>query len=68
MGDKNEHAGKSAHVVLQPFHGLQIEMVGRFIQKKDVRARDQDTGQLGSLPPPAAQFAHWTRKRGQGKT
>jgi len=53
VGHKDERALEGQEVVLQPLHGFQVQVVGGFVQKQDVRALQQHTGQLGALPPAA---------------
>ncbi len=47
MGDEEEGPGLLDQKILQPADGVHVQMVGRFVEKKDVRLTGQGPGQQG---------------------
>ena len=47
MTDQNEGAPEAREPLLKPFDGGEVEMIGRFVEKKNVRLLRQHTGKRG---------------------
>ena len=57
VGDEDERALKAHQKVFQPFHGVDIEVVRRFVEKEDVSAGRQHAGELGAFAPAARKLS-----------
>ena len=58
VADGDDAPGKAHQQVLQPGDGVQVEVVGRFVQQQDVRPGHQRLGQRDALFHAARQAAH----------
>ena len=57
MGDNDHHAGKMIEIIFQDLQGLDIQIVGRFVQDQDIRVLHQDPQQIQPPLFPAGQLA-----------
>ena len=46
MRDDEHRALKGAQIILEPFNGLQVQMVGRLVEQQNVNARQHDARQI----------------------
>ena len=56
MGNQRQRSRELAQEPLQPFDGRNVEVVGRFVQKQDVRVRHEHADKLRSHLPAAAEL------------
>ena len=49
VGDRDDYAREMVQIILQNLQGLDIQVIGRFIQDQDIRILHQDTEQ--TQPP-----------------
>ena len=56
MGDQQKRAAVARQPLLQPQHGIQIEVVGRLIEEQQVRARHQRLRQIQAHAPTAGEL------------
>ena len=62
MGHEHQGSPVAEQKPLQPLHGLQVQVVGGFVQNQDVSAPQQGPGQLGPFPPTAGQITQGPEK------
>ena len=55
VGDHQNGAGISAEIFLKPDERFEVEVVGRLVEKKEVRFLDEKSGEVGSHDPASAQ-------------
>ena len=67
MGHEGHGPAEVQEIVLQPLHGLQVQVVGGLVQEQDVRALKQHPGQLGPLAPAAGKLADAAQELVLGK-
>ena len=58
MGNHDHYAAESSKILLQPYHHLIIQMVGRLIQDQHIRRVDHGSGQRHSLFLTAGQMGY----------
>ena len=58
VGDQHDGTAKLAQLLLQPFDGGNIQVVGGFVQEQKIGVGDQCPGQGHAPPPAAGEFAH----------
>ncbi len=63
VGDRDDRAGKALQVAFQPGHGLGVQMVGGFVQQKNIRVLQQETAQGHAAALPSGD----DRNRGVGR-
>ena len=57
VGNRKDGAGKFFDLFLKPAQGLEVEVIGRFVEHQEIGFHDQQTGQVGPHDPPSAQGA-----------
>ena len=55
VGDQQQRAPEGFQVILEPFDGLDVQVVRGLVQQQDVRMREQDLGQLDAHVPALAE-------------
>ena len=55
MGDQQQRAPERLQVILEPFDGLDVQVVRGLVQQQDIRMREQDLGQLDAHVPALAE-------------
>ena len=58
VGDEQQRSGIPLQPLLEPEHGVEIEMVGRLIEQQQIRARHQRLRQVEPHAPPAREARH----------
>ena len=48
VADGQNAGGKPGQLLLQPFDGRQVEMIGRLVEQKDVRLADERAREVGA--------------------
>ena len=56
VGHEEQRALVIHEKIFQPFHRLDVEVVGRFVEQQDIGPGDQHPGQLCTLTPAAGQL------------
>ena len=56
MGDDQNRALVMADVILQPFRGVQVQMVRRLVQEQDLRVYQDQPGQVDAGLFPAGEL------------
>ena len=58
MRDDNHRAVAVVQRLLQPANGVDVQVVGRFVEQQDVRVREQRLRQQDAQLPARGDFAH----------
>jgi hypothetical protein len=60
-------AGVFFSQLFQPEDGVEVEVVGRFVEQQEVGAAGEGAGEVQANPPAAGEIGHRTRKVGVGE-
>ncbi len=65
MADGHHRAPEAAHVVLQPLHRVEVQVIGGLVQQEDIRVLQDETAQVHpGLLPPERLSKSWERMSG----